>query len=442
MSSNESVERMLKQLENLLRQQDRDQTRETEAELEPVAAGGGSPGPSEEQGAADLPPTPVVELVDTVDSQAVVDGVAEPVYRATGDSVPVGLAGAQGLKVETVPTDEDWHEIGGSAPAEAGVEVEQASVASETPSEPPSDTHAGPGSGPRRVPDIGIAEIGVIAIEDTPGDMASVDEPVGLSVPDQVTIEEAAHVNLPVEPPEPEVVTIGEAAGLDLPVEPPEPEVVTIEEEDDDGAEDEELPHRRRRLSIGDLLNRATLHKEPVESDAPTQEEIDSGQEEVVAASDHDQPAGPSGESREIFAAGPVEVHAEGSMAEAEAEPARTVEENPDHIPASVDSGSDTEDDEEAESPTSKYPSWWFRGGSVHTSEGSEDVVASNGGGELRATDVHGLDGSEVEKTTETAASTTRPDVEPFVHRDPVVGPPPECSGPSRRASHPTQPDR
>ncbi len=47
MSSNESVERMLKQLENLLRQQDRDQTRETEAELEPVAAGGGSPGGSD-----------------------------------------------------------------------------------------------------------------------------------------------------------------------------------------------------------------------------------------------------------------------------------------------------------------------------------------------------------------------------------------------------------
>ena len=43
MSSNESVERMLKQLENLLRQQDKEQDKESEAELEPVVAQEGSP---------------------------------------------------------------------------------------------------------------------------------------------------------------------------------------------------------------------------------------------------------------------------------------------------------------------------------------------------------------------------------------------------------------
>ena len=141
MSSNESVEGMLKEIKNLLRQQDRDQSKEPGAGLEPVAAESGSPGPAEEKEAEDLPPTPAVEVVDSVESQLSADEAREPAHTATWDPASVGVPGAQGLQVEMVPSDEDWYEIGEPEPEEAGINSEQAPAASET----QADAQAGPG---------------------------------------------------------------------------------------------------------------------------------------------------------------------------------------------------------------------------------------------------------------------------------------------------------
>ncbi len=157
MSSNDSVERMLKEIKNLLRQQDRDQGEETAAGLEPVAAESGSPGPAEEKEAEDLPATPAVEGIDSVESQASVDEAREPAHTATWDPVSVGVPGAQGLQVETVPSEEDWYEIGEPEPVETGVNSEQAPAASETPAE----AQAGPGLDSSGVAEIGPAEVDV-----------------------------------------------------------------------------------------------------------------------------------------------------------------------------------------------------------------------------------------------------------------------------------------
>jgi len=387
-SSNESVERMLKQLENLLRQQDRNESKETGEGREPVAAEAASPGPAEEQEAGDLPPTPVVEVIDSEESPAPVDEAGEPASMATGDPVPVDISEAQGLQVETVPSEEDWYEIDGPRPATAGGNAEQAPVEASSPD----------------------AEV----IEDTSGEGLST-EP---STPDKVAIEE------------------GEA---------------------DDS---EELPHRRRRFSIGDMLNLSNHQKEEVvEDESPVQE---AG----APAGDDDQSAGPPDEPHETTAEGPIEVpevvdepqetghalSASGSLDErgkeelststvgfnmeaeagpvhldeaAEAGPVHPGEDAADDVQGSADSGSVTEPDEDDESPTSKYPSWWFRGGSVHTYEDGEEAGASNGGGDIGAADDPDSGGRGVEEPAATAARTDRPDVEPLVRRDSVVGPPP-----------------
>ncbi len=377
MSSNESVERMLKQLENLLRQQDKNQSKETEAGPEPVAAEAASPGPAEEQKAGDLPPTPDVEAIDNVESPAPVDEAGEPASMATGDSVPVGMSGAQGLQVETVPSEEDWYEIDGPGQAAAGGNDEQA--------------------------------------------------PVEASPPDAVVIEDTS--------------------GEGLSTEPSTPDKVAIEEGEADDSE--ELPHRRRRFSIGDMLNLSNHQKEEVVEDESPVQEAD------VPAGEDDQPADPPDEPHEISAEGPIEVpnvvdepqetaHAfaasgspdergeeelststVGFNMEAEAGPVHPDEDAADDVHGSAGPGTVTEPGEDDESPTSKYPSWWFRGGSVHTYEDGEEAGASNGGGDTGTADDPDSDGRGVEEPAATAARTDRPNVEPFVRRKPVVGPPP-----------------
>ena len=342
MSSNESVERMLKQLENLLRRQDKDQSKETGAGLEPVGAESGSPGTAEEQEAEDLSPTPAVEVTDNVESQASVDEAREPVYRATGDPVSVGMPGAQGLQVETVPSEEDWYEIGDPETVEAGVNSEQAPAASEI----QANAHAGPGLDSSGVSEIRTAEVGASTIEDT--------------------------------------------AGADLPVEASPPDAAAIGEDEVDDTE--ELPHRRRRLSIGDLLNRATHSEEQ----AP--EEESPAEEAPVPTSDHEQPVDLADEPREISADDPVEVPDEMGELQATAH-ALPASGSPDDMGTEELSMSAEGFGTEAEAEPVRP---------------DEDVP-----------DDHGSDGRGVEETTETAARADRPDVEPFVHRDPVVGPPP-----------------
>jgi hypothetical protein len=473
---------MLKQLENLLRQQDKEQKQDIAEDPEGPAAAAGEqspaapaeasapaapaempapavpakasspdapaevPAPAAEPEAEAPAPTTAVEVA----SETVVDPPPDPSLEVAGDAVEADVPEAQSLQVETVPSEEDRHEIGAPQPSEAaGAGGGEGEV--ET---PPQDT-TGPASvsgdmvkteaepvesKPVGDKPIGFAPTRIEVVKDEsseaePIDAGATEQPLEEAPPPEessIEVEAADSQPIEAEASAAEAVPEGDVAGSD--------EAVPAADADDSEA----LPDGRRRFSLGDLLHLGNNKKdESVEEEATAPAGADpAGGGEPVAD-------GPPGKDEEVsldspdVGQGPPTGHEAADPVVEQSEPA--VEET---VPAAEEPPVDDEDvaevaaaqmgsteaepsadlddavgsdaateapNEDDESPASKYPAWWFRGGSVHTYE--EDAEGDSPEAEVDD------EGRPVETPSVTADRAKLP-VEPFVQHEEVVDPP------------------
>jgi hypothetical protein len=418
------------------------------AEAAAPAAQAEVPGPD---AAAEVPDPAAKPRAEAPSPTATVEVEGETAVDAPPDPpLEVGVHEVQGLQVETVPSEEDGHEIGGSEPPDevpaGGGKSQLETPAQETPVPAPDSGNLVQTQVDSVEPEtvegkpIGFAptKIEVVkeeSIEVAPADVGAIEEPIDESPASEVSVSEASEA-------EPEPIEVEASGAQSVPrAEASEAEAIPAADTDDS----ESLAEGRRRFSLGDLLhlgNRNQDESVEEEATAPADADLDGGGEPGADS--------PPAESAEVSldssdvgeglptdreAAGPVPEQSEPAVAEtgpaSEEQPVdgegvaevgevqtRSAMAGPTaDRDAGVASDAVTEaPNEDDESAASKYPSWWFRGGSVHRYE--EDAEGESAEVELDD------EGRPVETPAETEKREKAP-VEPFVQLEEVVEPPP-----------------